>query len=350
MIVGIATFTIAPKAASVTANDAAKVYGAEDPELTATVDGLVGNDSLNYTLTRAEGEDVGEYAITVTLGENPNYDVTATNGITITKKAATVAAVDATKVYGETDPELTATVEGLIGDDSLNYTLTRAEGEDVGEYEITVILGENPNYDVTAINATFTITEAVDECQITFFTDIDEYPHGTDEHSAIEWAYLNGITAGTGDGTTFEPATIVSRAQAMVFLYAAEGRPEFEEPDAKFTDVKKKDWFYTAVMWAVANGITGGTGDGTTFSPEKTCTRSEILQFFYAAEGKPAYTIANPYSDVKNSHWYKDSAIWAYENGLERGENGKFKAKTDCTRLSTVLYIYRYITGNARVE
>ena len=351
VIVGIATFTITPKAASVTANDAAKVYGETDPELTATVEGLVEGDSLNYTLSRAEGENVGEYAITVTLGENPNYDVTASNGtFTITKKAAAVKANDATKVYGETDPELTATVEGLIGDDSLNYTLTRAEGEDVGEYEITVILGENPNYDVTAINATFTITEAADECQITFFTDIDEYPHGTDEHSAIEWAYLNGITAGTGDGTTFEPATIVSRAQAMVFLYAAEGCPEFEEPDAKFTDVKKKDWFYTAVMWAVANGITGGTGDGTTFSPEKACTRSEILQFFYAAEGKPAYTIANPYSDVKNSHWYKDSAIWAYENGLERGENGKFKAKTDCTRLSTVLYIYRYITGNARVE
>ena len=189
-----------------------------------------------------------------------------------------------------------------------------------------------------------------DECQITFFTDIDEYPHGTDEHSAIEWAYLNGITAGTGDGTTFEPATIVSRAQAMVFLYAAEGRPEFEEPDAKFTDVKKKDWFYTAVMWAVANGITGGTGDGTTFSPKKTCSRAEILQFFYAAEGKPAYTIANPYSDVKDKHWYKDGAIWAYENGLEHGENGKFNAKTDCTRLSTVLYLYRYITGNARVD
>ena len=345
------TFTITKKAATVKANDATKVYGDTDPTLTAIVDGTVNGESLNYTVTRAEGENAGTYAITVTLGENPNYDVTATNGtFTITKKAATVTAVDATKVYGETDPEFAATVEGLIGDDSLNYTLTRAEGEDVGEYEITVILGENPNYDVTAINATFTITEAVDECQITFFTDIDEYPHGTDEHSAIEWAYLNHVTAGTGDGTTFEPATIVSRAQAMVFLYAAEGRPEFEMPDAKFTDVKKKDWFYTAVMWAVANGITGGTGDGTTFSPKKTCTRAEILQFFYAAEGKPAYSIENPYTDVKNKHWYKDGAIWAYENGLEHGENGKFNANTDCTRLSTVLYIYRYITGNARVE
>ena len=97
-------------------------------------------------------------------------------------------------------------------------------------------------------------------------------------------------------------------------------------------------------MWAVENEITGGT-DATHFSPKQTCSRSEILQFLYAAEGKPAYTIDNPYSDVKNKHWYKDSAIWAYENGLEKGENGKFKAKTPCTRGYVVTYLYRYLTG-----
>ena len=135
----------------------------------------------------------------------------------------------------------------------------------------------------------------------------------------------------------------------MTFLYRAKGEPKFEMPAAKFKDVKKKDYFYNAVMWAVANEVTEGTSE-TKFSPKKTCTRSEILKFFYAAEGKPAYTIKNPYSDVKKSHWYYDSAIWAYENGLEQGNgNGKFKPKTKCTRVTIVLYLYRYITGNARV-
>ena len=152
------TFTITKKAATVTADAKTKTYGDTDPALTATVEGLVGSDTLNYTLARAEGEDVGEYAITVTLGSNPNYEVTATNGtFTINKKTVTITADAKSKTYGEADPALTATVEGLVGSDTLNYTLARAEGENVGEYAITVTLGENPNYEVTATNGTFTI-------------------------------------------------------------------------------------------------------------------------------------------------------------------------------------------------
>ncbi|MBQ9531864.1 MAG: InlB B-repeat-containing protein [Eubacterium sp.] len=156
------TFTITKKAATVTANNLSKVYSENDPELTATVEGTVGTDTINYTLSRAKGNNAGEYAITVTPGENPNYDVTALNGVfTITKKSAdvTVTANNLGKVYGEDDPELTAVVTGLVGDDTLNYTLSRAEGENVGEYAITVTLGDNPNYDAAALNGTFTITK-----------------------------------------------------------------------------------------------------------------------------------------------------------------------------------------------
>ena len=111
-----------------------------------------------------------------------------------------------------------------------------------------------------------------------------------------------------------------------------------------FKDVKKKHWYYNAVMWAVENEITSGT-DPTHFSPKQTCSRSEIIQFLYATMGKPGYHIENPYTDVKNKHWYKDAAIWAYENRLERGANGKFQAKTPCTRAYVVTYLYRFITG-----
>ena len=157
-----ATFTITKATATVTADAKSKIYGAADPELTATVTGLVGSDTLSYTLARAEGENAGGYTITVTLGENPNYDVTATNGtFTINKKAATVTADAKSKVAGNADPALTATVTGLVGSDTLNYTLARAAGETAGEYTITVTLSENPNYDVTATNGTFTISGAV---------------------------------------------------------------------------------------------------------------------------------------------------------------------------------------------
>ena len=97
--------------------------------------------------------------------------------------------------------------------------------------------------------------------------------------------------------------------------------------------------------------VYGGTdAAGKYFSPQQTCTRSEILQFLYAAINKPAYTIENPYSDVKNGQWYKDGAIWAYEKGLEKGENGKFNAKTPCTRGYVVTYLYRFLTGQELAE
>ena len=130
-------------------------------------------------MSRAEGENVGEYVITVILGENPNYEVTATNAkLTIGKKAATVTANDKSKTYGDADLALTATVEGTVGTDTINYTLSRAEGENVGEYTITVTLGENPNYDVTIIGtATYTInqkavTVTLDDKTVTYGEDV----------------------------------------------------------------------------------------------------------------------------------------------------------------------------------
>ena len=166
----------------------------------------------------------------------------------------------------------------------------------------------------------------------------------------VMWAVGRTVTGGT-DKTHFSPERTVMRADSMVFFWAANGRPEFTATDKTFKDVKKTHWAYKAVMWAVENGITGGTDkEGNYFSPQRTCMRSEILQFLYAAMGKPEYTIDNPYSDVKTNHWYYEGAIWAYEKGLEKGEGGRFQAKTPCTRGYVVTYLYRFLTGQELAE
>src|SRR5204863_7400734 len=92
------------------------------------------------------------FPIVVTLGSNPNYDVTSTDGsLAITAKTATVTANDKTKVYGEANPALTATVVGAVGSDTLNYSLatTATASSNVGSFPIEIGLGSNPNYDVT---------------------------------------------------------------------------------------------------------------------------------------------------------------------------------------------------------
>ncbi|MCR4840192.1 MAG: cell wall-binding repeat-containing protein [Lachnospiraceae bacterium] len=150
--------TINKRPVTLTADALSKTYGDEDPELTATAVNVVEGETLNYTIARAEGENAGEYAVTITLGENPNYDITVTNGIfTINKRDVTLTADDKTKEFSDADPELTATATNLVGDDTLNYTLSRAEGEALGGYEISIVLGENPNYNVETIAGTFTI-------------------------------------------------------------------------------------------------------------------------------------------------------------------------------------------------
>ena len=182
-------------------------------------------------------------------------------------------------------------------------------------------------------------------CPCAAFTDMPEY--GTPEHEAIDWAYTHQpyqITSGS-TATSFGTDKTVSRAQAMTFLWIASGKPEPKTKTSPFTDVKDGKYYTKAVLWAVENKITSGTS-ATKFSPNKTCNRSEIIGFLYAALGKPAHGSEIPFSDVSGK-WFQESAIWAYEQGIERGENGVYSPKTPCTRASTVLYLYRALEGKA---
>ncbi len=203
------TFAITPKDIKVTADDKTKVYdnNAEtDPELTATVTGAVEGEGISYTLS--PGQDVGEYAITVTAGENPNYTVTVESGIfKITPKAVTVKAEDKTKGYDNddtTDPELTATVTGAVEGEEISYTVSRETGQNVGEYAITVTAGENPNYTVTVENGTFAITPK--DIKVTADDQTKVYDNNAETDPELT-ATVTGAVEGEGISYTLSPST-----------------------------------------------------------------------------------------------------------------------------------------------
>uniref|UniRef100_UPI00292FD718 beta strand repeat-containing protein n=1 Tax=Pedobacter nyackensis TaxID=475255 RepID=UPI00292FD718 len=127
-----ANLSITAKTVTVTAAAKTKVYGEADPELTYTVaPALIGTDEFTGTLERTTGENIGNHAIGQgTLALNSNYAVTyVPANLSITAKAVTVTAAAKTKVYGETDPELTYTVApALIGTDEFTGTLERTTG------------------------------------------------------------------------------------------------------------------------------------------------------------------------------------------------------------------------------
>ena len=173
--------TVTPKAATVTVADAEKTYGDEDPKFTFTTEGLVtATESLkDATITRAEGEKVGTYKIDVAFadGSNPNYKLTVNSGsLTISPKAVTLTVDDVSKKFGEKDPELTYTVDGLVTigeteDKLAGVTLSREKGEDAGAYKITATVDAkaNPNYVVTVDEkeAKLTIVANNDEIVVT---------------------------------------------------------------------------------------------------------------------------------------------------------------------------------------
>lgn len=148
--------TIAP--ATVKAND---VVGEDAPTITLTYTGTA-NDGTEYTGTTPPTK-AGTYTVTATTTDN-NYTLdakTITAEFTVAKRRATVTPDDKqSKVYEEKDPELTYKVSGVLDDETLKgITLTRAEGENAGEYAITATAdaGANPNYDVTLAKGKFTI-------------------------------------------------------------------------------------------------------------------------------------------------------------------------------------------------
>ena len=97
--------------------------------------------------------------ITVTITGKGNYSGTVTRSYKITPKSVTVTADNKSKVFGETEPELTAKVAGTLGNDTVEYTLSRKAGEDVGTYPITASgKAEQGNYKVTYVAGTLTIT------------------------------------------------------------------------------------------------------------------------------------------------------------------------------------------------
>ena len=163
---------------------------------------------------------------------------------------------------------------------------------------------------------------------------------GSYYEDAVDWAVENGITKGTDD-THFSPDGICTRAQAVTFLWRTAGSPASKTSTMPFTDVPVGSYYYDAVLWAVENGITKGTSD-TTFSPDATCSRAQIVAFLWRSEKSPAAGTANPFTDVKASAYYADAVLWAVKEDVTAGTtNTTFSPDADCTRAQIVTFLWR---------
>lgn len=156
----------------------------------------------------------------------------------------------------------------------------------------------------------------------------------------VLWAVGNQITSGDTE-TTFSPDGSCTRAQAVTFLWRANGSPKPETLENPFSDVSESAYYRDAVLWAMENGITKGA-EGDQFYPDKTLTRAEFVTFLYRAEGQPQVTSEKDFSDVAPGRYYRNAVLWAVENDITSGVgNNQFQPNGLCTRAQVVTLIAR---------
>ena len=159
-------------------------------------------------------------------------------------------------------------------------------------------------------------------------------------YDAVNWAVEKGITTGTS-ATTFSPNASCTRAQIVTFLWRASGSPDPKTASNPFTDVAANAYYCKAVLWAVENGITTGTS-ATTFSPNAPCTRAQGVTFLCRANGSKAASAAASFTDVASDAYYAPAVAWAAEQNVTGGVgNGLFSPDTTCTRAQNVSMLYR---------
>ena len=222
------------------------------------------------------------------------------------------------------------------------FTITPDKGYAVSNVKIDgKSIGAVKSYTFENVSRTHTIEvifmKANGNPQTGVFVDVAT---GSYYEDAVDWAVENGITQGTDD-THFVPDGICTRAQAVTFLWRAAGSPEPETRTMPFTDIPVGSYYYDAVLWAVENGIAKGTSD-TTFSPNMTCSRAQIVTFLWRSEKSPAAGTANPFADVKSTAYYADAVLWAVKENIAKGTtNTTFSPDADCTRAQIVTFLWR---------
>ena len=239
------SFTIAPKPATLSIANTTKLYRDEDPEFTYTVEGMLAIDSVEEQLTgvvlnRAQGEDAGEYVITATIDTalNSNYAVSVVEGrLTITQRAATLAAQDISKAYGEKDPKLTYTVDG-VKENIKGVTLSRKSGEELGEYAIIISFDgtANPNYVVTTVDGVFTIHPNDSKVVVTIKGHVDTVLYDGKKHT-VEGFDMSSNTKGYSlNHVVYKEHATVSGIEPKTYSMGLDAK-DFENTSPNYTNV-----------------------------------------------------------------------------------------------------------------
>lgn len=246
-------------------------------------------------------------------------------------------------------PNGTVTVSPANASKGANVTVTVKpnEGYELGSLAVKDASGDllpladlgNGKYSFVMPDGKVSVEAEFVKTAATSFADVPANAYFAD---AVKWAVDKDVTNGLSD-TMFGPYESCTRAQIVTFLWRAAGSPE-PKTMSSFTDVPASTYYAKAVAWAIENGITNGMTE-TTFAPDATCTRGQIVMFLYRALKGTASGSTN-FTDVKSDTFYADAINWAVANNVTNGtSNTTFSPNADCTRAEIVTFLYRAYQG-----
>ena len=260
--------------------------------------------------------------------EDDGYSVSVPASSSIRGGSITVSPRKADK--GDT---VTITVKPDDGYELDELTVADSRGREV---ELTGRSGGRYTFTMPASNVKIQVSfREIAAPAVNPFTDVST---GAYYYDAVLWAVESGVTNGT-TATTFSPNVTVTRAQMVTFLWRAHGSPRATGSNP-FTDVNAGAYYYDAVLWAVANGITNGT-TATTFSPNAPVTRAQAVTFQWRAAGAPAVS-GGSFADVAADAYYAGAVSWAVAGGITNGTTATtFSPNTPVSRAQAVTFLYR---------
>lgn len=159
----------------------------------------------------------------------------------------------------------------------------------------------------------------------------------------VEYVWQHGIMKGIS-ATKFGPDTKMTRAMFVTVLYRMEGSPSVEGMQIPaFTDIDAK-WCYDAIIWAYNAGVTLGK-TATTFAPNDSITRAEIVTMVYRYSGSPTVSGVPNFTDAASvGAWARDAIIWATSVGVVNGyTDGSFGPNKTALRSEMAAMLHRYM-------
>ena len=307
-------------------------------------DSLTGKVTLRYDGT-PNASRAGEYAILIEHdGTDPRYTADAAAGKLTVKRSTDGKAEKSYKISvrasegGSVSPYGTIlALEGkdqtltFIPDDGYRVSALYIDGSRVAAAE---------SYTFKRVNSTHTVEVVFAKIGEIAATDFDDVPDDSYYKDAVDWAVDRGITVGAS-AMKFDPNGICTRAQAVTFLWRALGKPAAKNTAMPFTDVAADAYYADAVLWAVENKIVLGVSE-TKFDPDGICTRAQIVTLLWRAAESPTADSANPFTDVAADAYYTDAVLWAVGKEITIGTSGTtFSPNRICTRAEIVTFLYR---------